>query len=255
MKKKHKLFFSSFTTVFASVATTFITAYGFFKFAGPVPISVKQTTVEKKDTFDVAGQGKVIAVPNVAQISLGVKEESQSVEDAQSRANNTINTLEKELEKFGVNKRDIQTSNYQLYPRYKYENDTRKLAGYVVSTDLKVKIRDFDKVNQAVDMASAIGINQIGQLTFLVDDESLEELKNEARKKAIKDAKQKAKFLASNVGVKLGKIINLSEDTTSPTAAKALGGPVRIEADEAQTQIQPGSAEIVVNITLSYEIE
>jgi len=248
-------FAGSLLGVFASVATTFIVAYAFFKLAGPVPISVSQTTMEKENAFDVTGEGKITAVPDIAEINLGIRVEKNTVTEAQKQANQTINSIEKALKDLKIDKKDIKTTDYRVYPNYNYRGE-RKITGYTVETNLKIKARDFEKINQVIDQATSLGANQIGQLNFTVDEEKLEEYKNEAREEAVDKAKDKAKNLASISGIKLGKIINVQEGYETPILPRAMGGVVMLEAGEKdeETQIQPGSTEIRVTITLSYEI-
>lgn len=258
MKKYEKLFTSPLATVFASVATTFIIAYAFFKLAGPVPISVTQTTVQKKNTFDLVGEGKVSAVPDIAEVNLGIRMEKQTVSEAQKQANQVVNSIEKALKDLKIDKKDIKTTAYRVYPNYDYSDRKRIITGYTVETNLRVKVRDFDKINQVIDNAASLGANQIGQLTFSVEDKKLEEFKNQAREEAVEKAKEKAKNLAKIAGVKLGKIINVQEDYQPLIAPRPImdRGVMKLEAmeEEEQTQIQPGSTEIHVIITLSYEI-
>ncbi|GAG35611.1 unnamed protein product, partial [marine sediment metagenome] len=177
LKKYKKLLSSPFSGsligVFASVATTFIIAYAFFKLAGPVPISVSQTTVQKKNAFDVVGEGKITAVPDIAEVNLGIKVEKGTVNEAQKEANKTINSIEKSLKDLKIDKEDIKTTDYRVYPNYDFRKE-RKITGYTVETSLQVKVRDFEKISQAIDNAVNLGANQIGQLNFSVDEEKLE---------------------------------------------------------------------------------
>jgi len=253
--KNFKFLTSSFAGVFASVATTFIVAYGFFKLAGPVPISVSQTTVEKKDTFDVHGEGKVVTSPNIAIINIGVKSEKDSIQEAQKNTNLKINNISEQLNNFQISPKDIQTINYGVYPHYNYKDEQRKIEGYIVDSTLKVTVRDFQKINQVIDTATKLGSTQIGQLHFSIDEETQKELKNQARQQAIKNAKQSASFLAKEVGVKLGKIINLQENPQTnyyPQTINSIKSNSFSENEE--TSIKSGSTEIKVTMTLSYEI-
>ncbi|PIS08699.1 hypothetical protein COT75_05420 [Candidatus Beckwithbacteria bacterium CG10_big_fil_rev_8_21_14_0_10_34_10] len=252
MKISEKILSSSLTTVFASVGATFVVAYAFFKLAGPVPISVSQTTVEKKNTFDVSGEGLVTAVPNLAEINLGIRIEKMTVAEAQKEANRVINTIQDELKVLKIDEKDIKTLSYQVYPNYGPLGE-RRVTGYVVDTSLRVKVKDFDKINQVIDLGSKNGANQIGSLSFSLDEEDLEKEKNKAREEAVAKAKEKAKNLANISGVRLGKIISVQEDLPSAFAPRSLGG-ITLEAKDEETQIMPGSQEIKVIITLSYEI-
>ena len=257
MKQKIiQLLNSPFATIFASVATTFLIAAFFFKFAGPVPISVNQTTIDKESTFDVTGEGIAAAVPDIAQISLGIEVESPTVTQAQQQANKTINNISTALQSIGIKKENIKTTSYNVYPKREYKEGESTIDGYQVSVNLLVEVDDLEKINQAIDVATSLGANQIGQLNLTISDDEKEKLLQQARKEAVKNAKQQAHELTTAAGVKLGKIVNIHENL--PLASRPVYEMARSDQEGdyggGETQIQPGESEIKVSITLSYEI-
>ena len=139
-----------------------------------------------------------------------------------------------------------------INPNYDYQNNTQRITSYSASTNLTIKVRNIDQVNQVIDVATANGANQIGAISFDVDDKT--KVENDARVKAVADAKKKAESAAKIAGFRLGKMVNYSENFGgSPQPVRALsaqmagGGP-------GDTKIEPGSSEIKVIVTLSYEI-
>ncbi|TSC55230.1 MAG: hypothetical protein LiPW31_21 [Microgenomates group bacterium LiPW_31] len=226
----------------------------YFRFVGPIPFSVTQTTVEKVATFDVSAEGKITAIPDTAEINLGIQISKPTVEAAQREANETIDKITNQIKKLGIEEKYLKTTNYSVYPNYDYRAGQR-IVGYNVNITLRVKVKDFDKINQVIDAATTLGANQIGQLNFTIDEEKLEQLKMEARKQAIEKGKKKAKEIASVGGLRLGRIVNISENIASPLPQtqymleKAVGG----EEPQPSTQIQPGESEITISVTLSYE--
>ncbi len=243
-----------FATIFASVLTTFLVAGFFFKLSGPVPISVTQTSVEKQNSFDVIGSGEAIAVPDEARVNLGVTEESQTVLDVQNKLNTKINQINQALKSLGIDKKDIKTVNYSVNPNYDYRGG-RQITGYMANATLQVKLTDFDKLNQAVDAATSQGANQVGGISFGLSTEKEKEVRKEAREDAVAEAKNKAEELAKLAGIKLGKVINVNENIELPGLR-----PIYLEAEkmaldavEEPTQIEPGSSQIQVQVTLSYE--
>ena len=254
LKKLQKFFKTDYGKLigFTLIILTILSFY--FRFVGSIPFSVSQTTTEKKTTFDVDGEGKVTAIPDTAEINLGIQVNKPTVEAAQKEANEKINKVTTELKKLGIEEKYIKTINYSLYPEYDYRAG-QKIVGYNISITLKIKVKDFDKINQAIDTATSLGANQIGNLSFTIDDEKLEELKMEARKQAIEKAKKKAKEIANAGGLRLGRIVNISESTPSsdyPTPLLREAG-IGGTAEEQKTEIQPGESEITVSVVLSYE--
>ncbi len=230
----------------------FVLLFLFAKFGPGIPFSVNQVTTNKTEPFTVSAEGKVTTKPDIALINVGFTANSQTVSDVQNQANQTINKISADLKKLGVGEKDIQTTNYNLQPNYDYRSPVQKISGYVINVNLAVKVRDFNKINSVIDTATADGANQIGNLSFTVEDP--EQFQSQARKVAIENAKKKASEIANESGISLGKIINVSEgvsQTPRPlmmTAEKTtgLGGGT-------PTQIEAGSSEISVTVTLSYE--
>lgn len=247
----NNLISSPFFTIIASVLATFIVAALFFKFSGPVPISVTQTTLEKQNSFDTTGKGSYEVVPDEATMSFGITTQGSTVISAQNNANAVINNVKDALVESGVEKDDIKTSNYNINPNYEIRGD-RKITGYTVSTNLKVIFRNFETLNQSIDAAVGAGANQVGSLQFQVSEEIRKEAEREARKQAIDKAKSKASEIAKEAGFELGKIINVQENIVGnypvPFALDSLN-----VAESAPTEISPGTSDIEISVTISYE--
>ena len=204
-----------------------------------------------KTTISVKGEGKVYTKPDIAVINLSVVTEGISVKVVQERNSKKMNKVIEFLKDFGMDEKDIKTTAYRIYPRYDYENRRiPQIIGYEITQTLEVKIKDLNKIGEVLEESVDVGINQISSLRFEVDDE--EEVKDEARKLAIEDAKEKAKSLASNLGVRLIRIAGYDETTSFdyPIYREfGLGGGAEVP------QIEVGENEIVINVTLIYEID
>lgn len=231
----------------------FLLFFVYTKLAGPIPFSVTSVTTSKSTTFDVTGEGKVIAKPDAAYLTAGITAKSSTVKGAQEQINATINKISAAVKQLGVKSEDIKTTNYSIRPDYDYSGGSQKINGYSANTNLSIKVKRLEDINKVIDTATLNGANQISGLNFDVEDKT--KLEDEARQKAVKDAKEKAKRSSQIAGFKLGRIINYSENQPGgyrPMVAmeasdKAIGG--------TPTQVEPGSSEITVNVTLSYEIQ
>jgi len=253
------IFNSAFFTIVASVLTTFLVGMFFAKVGGGVPISVTQTTTETKSTFDVEGVGEAVVVPDEARISLGVEERASSVDAAQERVDNKMKALQDGLKELGIDKKNVQTVSYNVYPEYDFQRGGRdKVVGYRVSSRVEVVIKDFSVINQVISKAGELGLNQVGGLSFGLSEEAEDKGLSEAREKAVTEAKSKAKELAKLAGVKLGKVVNVEEQMQGnfqprpmyAVAEMAVGGE-----KEVMPQIEPGSEKVSVIVTLSYSTE
>lgn len=209
---------------------------------------------EQRHSISFQGSGDITATPDVAKVTLGHSITEENVADAQETNSEKINSVISKLKNdFGIEDKDIKTANYSISPQYDYVDGERELQGYQVSQNVEVKIRDLDRIKDILGFAGETELNRVGNLSFDIEDK--EELKKEAREEAIKEARDKADSLADTLGVNLGKIVNFSEGFSNEQPRpvyqeKALG---RGGADSAP-DIESGSQEIKVNVSLTYEI-
>ncbi len=217
--------------------------------------------IKHKNTITVYGKGEVYTKPDLAKISFSVKTEAKTVKQAIAANTNKMNDIISVLEQEGISKKDLKTTNFSIYPRYEWQKQAmpvpidgkRILAGYEVSQTLEVKIRDLDKIGKVIQEATKAGANQIGNLQFLVDKK--EEFEKEARNMAIKQAKQKAKDIASSLGIRLGRIVNFSENTNEPVFYLRGAASYEENKSDSSPQIEPGQNKIQSRVSISYEIE
>lgn len=238
-----------------TVLFVFICLAVFFKLFGPIPFFVQNVTTTKESLFSVDGTGDVTVIPDTAKISLGVTKKAATVQSAKDQVNTIVNKITQDIKNLGVQVKDIKTTNYSVNPEYDYRVSPERITGYNVSSNIEVKLQPIDKANDAIDLATKDGANQVGNVQFIVDDAKQKELLKEARLKAITDAKAKAESLANAAGLKLGRIVDVKESSQNNyppyprmemmSADKAAGG--------APTELNPGENKITSTVTLSYE--
>lgn len=236
-----------------AVILFFLSLFAYVKLVGPIPFSVTSVTTNQSQPFTVTGEGKVTATPDVAIFTAGVTAQGATARDAQNSLNSVINKVSDAVKNAGVEGKDIQTSTYSITPSYNYQIHPGKITGYTANSNLTVKVRAMARVNSVIDAATSAGANELGGVTFDVSDKSNYE--NEARAKAVADAKAKAENAAKIAGFSLGTIVNYSETFGGmprpvPMMAQAEGGGPATPP----TQVEPGTNEISVTVTLSYEI-
>lgn len=201
----------------------------------------------------VTGEGKVTVVPDVAILNLGVEAQAATVAEAQRQAAEAMDAVIKELDERGVAKKDIKTQYYNIYPVRRWHEDEEILIGYRVTNMVTAKIRKVEDTGIIIDAVARAGGDyvRINSISFIVDDPS--DYYEEAREKAIADAKAEAKQLADLAGVKLGK----------PTYISEVGGyvpipyPARAEVEVTPappTPISPGETEIRLTVQIVYSI-
>lgn len=225
-------------------------------------VSVYSRSIVPERSFTVSGEGKVVAVPDIAQLSVGVLTEGgKNLTELQKQNTEKINRIISYLKEQGINEKDIKTEYYNISPRYQYFSCTpvplglefrpcppSEIIGYSISQSVSVKIRDLDKTGGIISGVVEQGANTVSGPNFTVDDPVA--LQNEARKEAIKQAREKARSMAKTGGFRIGKLISIQEGFSGPPiiyGLEAKGGAV--------PSIEPGSQEILVTATLIYEIK
>lgn len=232
----------------------FISLTIYTKLFGPIPFAVNSVSTVKQDIFNVTGEGKLSVAPDVALISLGVQASGSTVKDVQGKVNSSENAVISAVKGLGIDAKDIKTTNYSINPTYDYSSSNQKITGYQANSTVQVKVRDLNKVNLIIDAGTGAGANQVGGVTFDIDDKT--KVQNEARKLAVADAKTKAEQAAATAGFSLGRLVNYQEDfggSIRPMVAMS-AGVAKDSGPTPPTQVEPGTNEIDVMVTLSYEI-
>ena len=205
-------------------------------------------------TITVIGDGKVKIKPDIARANIGVEVLRPSVEEASAANKKLIESVIKTLVDAGIAKEDIQTSGFSVYAE-RFGQDgplPDDKVNYRVSNNVQVTIRDLDKVGEVLDAAMKSGANNIYGIEFSLEDNT--SAKSEARKDAVADAKAKAEELAELTGVKVGKVLSISE---------VIGGAPPYYSNLQTTNafgggggqpIQPGELEIGTQLQITYEI-
>ena len=200
--------------------------------------------------ISVVGEGIVMADPDTAMTTLGLTITAPTLEEATSEADERMQNIIGKLQELGIAHDDIQTVSYHISPRSNPSrgDESPKIVGYHVSNQVQVKIRNIDEVGEVIDGLIAAGANSVSGISFTVDDPI--PYRSRARTLAVKDVMNKAGELAGAAGVKLGKIISLTElDSSRPIVLE------RTSTLRSSPSIQTGQLEIGVRVEMHFEIE
>jgi uncharacterized protein YggE len=221
--------------------------------------SAKTTVVTgngQNQGISVNGTGSIYAAPDVADITIGVQVTDTTVAAARSTAANAQQAVLDSIKTNGVASEDARTVEFQVNPQYDYNGSRQTLRGYQVSNTLTVRVRKLDTLGKVIDDATAAGGNNtiIRNIAFSILDPSKPQAA--ARDLAVKDAKSHADTLAKTSGVSVGKVISISESTTSvpPPLPYAAAAP-RTGAADTSTPIESGQLKVQVNVNVTYAIE
>ncbi len=214
-------------------------------------------------TISVRGVGEVARVPDVAMFTFGVRAEAVDPAAAQSESAESMNTIVAYLKENGIAETDIKTVNYSLSPRYEYSQaictggfcppGRQELVGYTVDQMIEVKVRDTAKAGSLIAGVGERGATNVGSLQFTIDDDT--EVKAEARKKAVEQAKQKAEELAETLDVKLVRMTGFWEEEGGgyPMYDRGYGGAA-MESAMVAPAVPTGENTVNVVVNLTYEI-
>lgn len=217
------------------------------------PVTV--TNLNRTSEFIVTGEGKVDVLPDTSEINVGVLvEKASSSEQAKSLLDEKNNAIVEALQKAGVKKEDIRTDTYSLSPNY--QDPTRSsVQTYTGSVSIHIQTKEKNKVGQLTTIAQQAGANQIYGVNFKVGDRS--SYKEKARKLAVQDAKDQAKKLAKETGIKLGRIVNVSEYSQPEQPPYETFAKAEVATDlptQPIPSLEPGKDTITTSVTLIYEV-
>ena len=244
--------------------------------------------------FTVIGEGKTDVKPDIATLQLTVLTEGGvNVKELQKNNTEKMNKVTSFVKSKGVKDEDIATTNYSINPRYQYFDCSATvtlplppvsmeaadaptatpsvkpeirpstktcpppaIVGYTISQSANVKVRDFAVIGELLSGATAQGANSISGPNFDLDELSV--YQKTARDQAIQRAKEKAQQVADEGGFRLGRLISIDENVTSPNDYYAFGkgGPTLDAVSAAPApQIDPGTQRVTVEARLRYEIK
>jgi uncharacterized protein YggE len=217
------------------------------------PMTVNAEAQPPLRTISVTGLGEVSLSPDIAFIYLGVHTEDASASEAVAANNTQTQEVIEALQNFGIDAKDIRTTNFSIWPSQNYGPDGLPLdTRYVVDNTVYVTVRDLTMLGELLDVVIGAGVNTVNSITFDVADKQ-ESLK-EARAAAIQDAQERARELADAAGVELGQVQSISFYDSVPYPifdGKGGGGG----AMEAAVPIQPGQLTLTVTVSMAYEIK
>jgi uncharacterized protein YggE len=203
--------------------------------------------------ISVTGEATVSVAPDQAMIDGGVTSDAKTAREAAEANNAAMAKVLAALKGAGLNDKDTQTSRLSLQPKYAADRASGAPAtvnGYRASNRVTIKVRDVSKVAGVIDTLVGAGANEIGGINFVVSQAS--KALDEAREKAIADARRKADIYAKAAGVTLGDPISISEEGSAPVPMyrSKMAAPMAASAPVAQ-----GEETLSVSVSVSWAIK
>ncbi|WP_343521551.1 SIMPL domain-containing protein [Sphingomonas sp.] len=200
--------------------------------------------------LDVVAEGEATRVPDIATIRAGVVTQAPTAAAALSGNARQMTRVLAALKAAGVAERDVQTATISLNPQYRYaENQPPVITGYQASNSVSIKFRDIARSGNILDALVKEGANQIDGPNLSIDQ--MEAAQDEARTDAVKRARARAELYARALGMRVERLVSLSEGNDG-------GGPgpvpvmmARMEAKDS-TQVVPGEQRVGVTIRVRF---
>jgi uncharacterized protein YggE len=208
-------------------------------------------------TLSVSGSGEALLAPDIAYIYVGVHTENTAAAQAVEENTSQTEALIQAIQEFGIDPKDIRTTNFSIYPMDRFDPSTGLPSGekvYAVDNTVYVTVRDLAGLGDLLDTAVQAGANNINSVQFDVAEK--DEALQEARADAVADARAQAEALAQAAGLSLGEIQSISffDAQPYPLFDGKGGGGMAAEQAAASIPIQPGQLTFTVNVSVTYEL-
>lgn len=204
--------------------------------------------------LDISATGEVTRVPDLAIISAGVQTLQPTATAAIDENATRMERVRAALKRAGIADRDIQTSSINLNPEYRYaENQPPVLTGYRASNTVNVKFRDLKRSGAILDALVREGANQLNGPSLTIDQP--EAAYDEARVKAIAVGQRRAELYARALGKRVVRILSISESGASFPGPMPVAYARDSAMSVAKTEISPGTQELQVNVSMSFELQ
>jgi uncharacterized protein YggE len=242
--------FKPFTRVlaFLVIATAVVAA------SAQPPQEVRIRDGNRLRTFiSVAGAGEATAPPDMATIRTGVTSQAETAKEALNQNNAAMQKVLGLLKEQDIADKDVQTAGFNMHPVYEHDPQGRtepKVVAYRVTNEVQVKVRKLASLGDVLDALVQAGSNQISGVAFDVD--ASEGILNEARSRAIRNAKSRADVYAQAAGVSVGRVLQISEQPLEPPRPMQMGAEFRAAA--SSVPIATGEQEFRVTVNVVYEL-
>lgn len=201
----------------------------------------------------VTGEGSVEVQPDYAEITAGVTTRAKTATEATAANSKLMTAINAALTAAGIDQKDIQTSEFSVQPVYMppQANTEPKLTGFSVSNQIRVNVRQLDKIGDVLDRLIAAGATNIGNVELAHTD--LSKALDDARQAAIADARRKAAIYAHAAALTLGGIAWITEERAAAPAMPVFA--MRAAAPVSRVPISAGEDTLQVSVTVGFEAE
>ncbi|MEZ7498622.1 SIMPL domain-containing protein [Flavobacterium sp. Arc3] len=209
--------------------------------------------IKQVPQISVVGEGKVKVVPDQATISATVETKGNNAKDVKKENDQQMEAVLRIIKKMNLAPADYRTQRVSLNPIYDYE---KKKTSYNATQTVEIILRDLSKYDELMEGLVNQGINRIDNVVF--QSSKLAQYQSEARKLAMKDAKLKAEDFVSVLGQKVGKAMNISDNSQNSQPQPVYARMKTMSMDESaapRETLAAGEITITANVSVSFILE
>ncbi|SHM26755.1 SIMPL domain-containing protein [Roseibium suaedae] len=207
-------------------------------------------------TISITGQGKVSMAPDMAVVTTRVVTPAKTAPEALDLNTKAMSDVIAKIKEAGIEPKDIQTSGFSIFPRYEQQkersNEPPAIAGYEVANGVTVNIRDLAKLGTILNTVVQSGANEVNGISFQISDADVK--MDDARKAAVENAKARASLYAEAAGVKLGKILSISESGGAMPQPIYMRAEKMAFASDAPVPMEAGQETLSASVNIVWEL-
>lgn len=209
--------------------------------------------------LSVSGEGRATRTPDLAVFSAGVTSQAPTAGAAMTANAAQMNKVIAALKAAGIADKDVQTSQISLNPVYGDQQvgpsgvmRAPRIVGYQATNTVSVKQRDLKQFGKVLDTLVASGANEVNGPNFQLDNHDA--AMDEARIAAIKAARTRADLYARAAGLRVVRILTISEGGGYSPPQPVMYAKAAMMADAAPTPVAAGQLDVTANVSVQFEL-
>jgi uncharacterized protein YggE len=201
----------------------------------------------------VTGNGKIVYIPDIGYIRVGISSNGLTTAEAWKKNEEIVKKIFAELKKLGVEEKDLKTGNLSVQPRYSQKpKEEPKFLGYTVTYELNVTVRKLGQMGALLDAMVDAGANREMNISFGCS--KMDELIEQARAKAVADARKRANLYVTGAGARLGDVLSISDTPCYPQFRNYPVDAMALHEAKINLPVAAGEQEVTIPVTITWTI-
>jgi uncharacterized protein YggE len=178
-----------------------------------LPLSLAQAQPSQPPRqISLSGSAEVRVAPDEIILNVAVETRSETLEPARLENDQKIAACLTFLKENKLKEKNFRTDYISIQPQYNTRNNENssyvKPVGYIVRKNLEVRLTNVLSLQSVLTGLITNGVNYVNGVDFRTTE--LRKYRDQARKMAVRAAKEKAEALTSELGAKLGKVYSIN---------------------------------------------